>query len=119
MYPYRNLLESLTAQTKKGDTAAALQLHRELRPNLVMMVRQTMRPGGAKTPMDGRIRSEARRLGLRRADDRSAQRELLIEEVAESVCRNYIAELRSPSRQSIPAAGTVCCGAAPSMALMR
>jgi hypothetical protein len=107
MHPYRSLLNCLTDQTRNGDAAAAIELQRELSPTLVVMVRQTMTPGGAKTPLDRRIRAEARRRGLGSAAERSAERELLIQEVAESVCRVYISELRSPYRLPNPAAETV------------
>jgi hypothetical protein len=117
MHPYRSLLDGLTYQTKNGDAAAAIQLQRELGPTLVVMVRQTMTPGGAKTPMDRRIRAEARRRGLCTANERSAERELLIREVAESVCRGYVAELRLPPRQSLPMAETLGFGRDPSVAI--
>ncbi len=117
MHPYRSLLDGLTYQTKNGDAAAAIQLQRELGPTLVVMVRQTMTPGGAKTPMDRRIRAEARRRGLGSANVRSAERELLIHEVAESVCRGYVEELRLPPRPFPPMAETVCVGSDPSVAI--
>jgi len=117
MHPYRSLLDGLTDQTRNGDAAAAVQLQRELGLTLVVMVRQAMTPGGAKTPMDRRIRAEARRRGLCSGNERSAERELLIHEVAESVCRVYISELRLPPRQPLPAADTVGFSADSSVAL--
>ena len=112
MHTYENVLNSLREQTRKGDIAAALRLERELGPNVVMMVRQTMMSGAVKTPMDRRIRVEARRRGLTSGNERGAERDRLIHEVADSVCRSYVAELRSPPRQSIPAAETVNYAAA-------
>lgn len=112
-----SLLNSLTMQARSGDAAAALRLRRELEPTVLVMVRETMQPNGTKTPLDRRIRAEARKVGLSNAGPMSADRDRLINQVAQDVCRAWIAEIGSPSRRAQPLADTVAVSTAPSVAM--
>ena len=115
MDPYSRFLSTLSSQARSGDAGAASRLHRELEPCVVVMVRQTLQPNGAKSLLDRRIRMESRRAGLSSSVSLE-EREALIQKVAQCVCRSCIADLRSPPRQASPLADTVGFADAPSLA---
>ena len=89
-----NPFARLADRAAHGDSTAKSQFRRELEPELVHIVRQTLRSGLANTPINRRILAEVQRLGEDAAIDSSADRELLIRKVARHLCLSMATHLR-------------------------
>ena len=90
----KNPFAILADHAAHGDPNAKSQLRQELEPEMVHIVRQTLRAGLANTPMKRRILAEARRLAEDATPVSSADRELLIRKVARNLCFSVAAHLR-------------------------
>lgn len=101
-----NLFASLSAKAERGDAEARRQLHRQLEPQVVHIVRRVLRDGAGRSPLDRRILVEATRLGEADVTDSREARERLIHAVARRVCSSVIANL--PGEDERQADETVC-----------
>jgi hypothetical protein len=96
----------LASKAQRGDENAKHQLHRQLEPQLVSIVRRVMQQGVGHTVLDRRILREADRVGWRTDLGSAEERDRLIRLIARSVCGVVIANLyRAPERG---AEDTVC-----------
>jgi hypothetical protein len=98
--------DALAARVTLGDSTAAEQLRRELEPQLVHIVRRTIRSGTGASPLARRILAEARQVaGSTR--DHPDDREWLIGQVARGLCASMVGRLRQGPAPHQPLRETV------------
>lgn len=103
MNDYSQRIDTLNAQANRGDQKAAADLRQTLAPQMVYMVRRTLRLGHGSTALERRILAEARRL---RANDPDclSQEESLVWQIVQRLCHRVV---RTPGQAALQ---TRCLG---------
>jgi hypothetical protein len=96
MFHLNQRLNNLSDQVRRGNTAAAGQLRRQLEPALRHLVRHTLRSEDVGSPLAHRVRAEIARAGEHALS--FANPEALVERVAADLCDRVIARLRRGGR---------------------
>jgi len=91
----RDVFSTLAAKVERGDLNARTQLHRQLAPEMVHIVRRVIQEGRGRTMLDRRILSEAKMLGLNAELESPEDREDLIRLVAERLCTSVVSRLHT------------------------
>ena len=101
-----NPFSVLASKAQRGDQNARNQLHRQLEPQMLSIVRRVVEQGFGRTTLDRRILLEADRIGWRSDLAASEERDRMIRMIARSVCSTVIANLERPPEHQ--AEDTVC-----------
>ena len=101
-----NVFSTLAAKAQRGDATAKTQLHRQLEPQMLHIVRLVIREGRGRTALDRRILAEASRVGLSGKLQSPEERERLIRSVAQNLCSSVVSQLRTTTTHA--SEDTVC-----------
>jgi hypothetical protein len=96
-------LDLLAARAGRGDSLAALQLRRELEPQMVRIVSQALRAGTAGTPLARQILARARQ-----AVRHGGGPEGVVRTVARDLCESVIGRLRQGPQHARALQDTLC-----------
>ena len=108
MYDPKNRYWELTDRVRQRDAAAALEMQRDLEPNMVHMVRYTLRSRKATTPLARRILAEAERFPRPASGFPPEDDDNLVRHIAHRVCAAAIDRLRARSDESYRPLDTLC-----------
>ncbi len=99
MRPVKNTFSVLAERAGGGDATAKVQLHRELEPQMVRIVRRTMQQGTGASLLERRIFAEADRVGLNADTVATEEAEYLVRQIAQSLCAQALAGVRPMARK--------------------
>lgn len=85
----RHQLESLADRARRGEGEAATHLLHLLAPQMIHIVRRTLRVHSVATPLDRRILAEAERIRANHPDE-PCQGEPLVRRVAQRLCNDLV-----------------------------
>jgi hypothetical protein len=94
---------SLLHSVKGGDLAAASRLQRLLRPVVARAVRQAIQNDDHTSPLGQRVQGM-----LAQGQPNAADRPGAAEQIAQAICGQTVAQLRSSARRTPAALETVC-----------
>ncbi len=97
-------LDLLAARAGRGDSLAALQLRRQLEPQMVRIVSQALRTGIGRTPLTRQILARARQV----APQSTGAPEGLVRTVARDLCDSVIGRLRQGPQHAQQLQDTLC-----------
>src|ERR1700716_1819235 len=91
-------LESLALRAGRGDRAAGAALRQQLEPQLVHIVRNTLKTGQETNPMAKRVLAEARRVADVPRQGGWDAPESLVSQVARRLCESVLGRLAGTVR---------------------
>jgi hypothetical protein len=100
MFHLSQQLNNLSDQVRRGETAAAGRLRRQLEPALRRLVRHALRSEDVASPLARRVRAEIAFVRAGEPAVPSVNSEALAERITASLCDRVIARLRRGGRKT-------------------
>jgi hypothetical protein len=103
-----NTLEALATEARRGSSRTRASFRNHMEHEFIHIVRRSLRDGQGKSPLDRKIRAEARRIAMESATNPLQNQERLIRMVAQSLCASVITNLPTGPAEVRFADETIC-----------